>query len=81
MTRTRGRSEAPWSAEQVRSLNGYQAAGYVHPFTHGDGDEKVDLIATTDGWVRKDGGRVVQTWAHGFMTDWSWRDALLEAVK
>jgi len=27
------RSEAPWTDEQVASLNAYQKAGYVHPFT------------------------------------------------
>jgi len=64
---------APWSDEQVESLNGYQKAGYVHPFTYGDGDAQVDLIATKDGWVAVEGGPVVQTWAHDFMTDGSWK--------
>jgi hypothetical protein len=67
------RIEAPWTDDQVASLNAYQKAGYVHPFTHGDGAEKVDLIATAAGWVRHHEGRVVQKWAHEFMTDWSWR--------
>lgn len=67
------RTDAPWTTDQVASLNAYQACGYMHPFTHGDGDEQVDLVATTDGWVRKAGGRVVQGWAHEFMTNWSWK--------
>lgn len=67
------RTNAPWTDEQVASLNAYQNAGYVHPFTNGDGEDKVDLIATREGWVRKAGGRVVQHWAHTFMTDGSWR--------
>jgi len=67
------RVDAPWTNDQVASLNGYQKAGYVHPFTYGDGEEKVDLIATTDGWVAKKDGPVVQTWAHKFMADWSWK--------
>lgn len=67
------RLDAPWNDEQVASLNGYQRAGYVHPFTYGEGEEKVDLVATRDGWIARDGGPVVQTWAHAFMADWSWR--------
>lgn len=67
------RSDAPWTNDEVASLNGYQQAGYMHPFTYGDGDEQVDLIATNEGWVAKKGGTVVQTWAHKFMTNWSWK--------
>ena len=72
---------APWNDDQVASLNAYQAAGYVHPFTHGDGEQQVDLIATRDGWVAEEGGPVVQTWAHEFMTDWSWRMPGFEAAR
>jgi 8-oxo-dGTP diphosphatase len=72
------RIQSPWTDEQVASLNAYQNAGYVHPFTHGDGADKVDLIATRDGWVRQPGGRVVQTWAHDFMADGSWRNPAFE---
>ena len=66
-----GRSVPPWDAEQVRSLNAYQAAGVMHPFTSMSG---TDLIATTDGWIERDGGPVVQTWAHAWMADWSWKE-------
>ena len=72
-------TSAPWNDNQVASLNAYQAAGYVHPFTHGDGEQQVDLIATRDGWVAKEGGPVVQTWAHEFMADWSWRMPAFES--
>lgn len=66
--------EAPWTTDQVASLNAYQTAGYVHPFTSGSGDSlKVDLIATPAGWVEDHDGPIVQTWAHDFMCDWSWR--------
>jgi hypothetical protein len=67
------RIEAPWTDDQVASLNAYQTAGYVHPYTYGDGDEKVDLIATQDGWVAKLGGPVVQNWALEDMCNWKWR--------
>ena len=66
-------SNAPWTNDEVDSLNEYQKAGYVHPFTYGDIEEKVDLIATNEGWVVKPGGPIVQTWAHKFMTNWSWK--------
>lgn len=67
---TVNRSDAPWTDDQVASLNGYQNAGYVHPFTIGNGH---NLIATPAGWVEVEGGPVVQTWAHEFMTNWSWQ--------
>ncbi len=64
---------APWTEDQVNSLNGYQACGFHHPFTFGDEPNKVDLIATTDGWVAIEGGSVVQDWAHSFMLNWEWK--------
>ncbi len=67
------RVEAPWTDDQVKSLNAYQNAGYLHPFTFGSGEKQVDLIATKEGWVAQVDGPVVQTWAHEFMADWSWR--------
>jgi hypothetical protein len=65
---------APWTQDQVASLNSYQASGRFHPFTgeRGPKGEETALIATKEGWVEKDGGPVVQTWAHQFMTDWTW---------
>jgi hypothetical protein len=42
----------------------------VHPFTSAAG---VVLVATPAGWVDREGGPVVQTWAHAFMADESWR--------
>lgn len=68
-------SNAPWTADQVASLNGYQHGGYGHPFTGArkpNGDETV-LIATPDGWIEHEGGPVTQTWAHLFMVDWTWK--------
>ena len=75
------KTDAPWTDDQVDSLNAYQNAGYVHPFTYGEGEEKVDLIATRDGWIAKKGGHVVQTWAHEFMANWSWRMPEMEALR
>jgi hypothetical protein len=70
-----GMSNAPWTDDEVASLNGYQACGFAHPFTgrRGPNGEETILIATRDGWVEREGGPVVQTWAHSFMVDWSWK--------
>ncbi|MCB0337034.1 MAG: hypothetical protein KDD62_12040 [Bdellovibrionales bacterium] len=60
------RIDAPWTDKQVEALNLYQQSGVFHPFTSEGG---ADLIATKNGWVEKEGGPVVQTWAHSFMAD------------
>ena len=66
---------APWTVKQVNSLNGYQRSGAGHPFTgkRTNGGQEVILIATEKGWVEKEGGPVVQDWAHEPMADFSWR--------
>lgn len=76
----RGKVDAPWSPDQVASLNAYQDSGRFHPFTgkrKENGDETV-LIATTVGWTETPRGPIVQTWAHDFMADWSWDSELLK---
>ena len=68
--------EAPWTVDQVASLNGYQTCGVMHPFTGSrgpNGEERPDLIATCAGWVEYEGGPIVQTWAHEFMANWAWK--------
>ena len=65
---------APWSEEQVKSLNGFQQDPHHHPFTGSTG--KMVLIATSVGWVEHEGGPVVDNWAHDYMTDGSWRDGI-----
>lgn len=63
---------APWTPEQVDSLNAYQTSGAFHPYTcvtHSD----EPLVATPAGWTcpccsyRQD-------WALASMTDNTWRD-------
>lgn len=76
-----GKTEAPFVAEQVNSLNDYQRSGVFHPFTcgrdprsaHSDGEGI--LVARRDGWMCPDDD-YTQTWAHDFMADGSWRRAL-----
>jgi hypothetical protein len=63
---------APWSNEQVDALNAYQATPGVHAFTAYAPSHPgfVVLIATAAGWVEHEGGPVVQSWAHAWMTTW-----------
>lgn len=43
---------APFTDEQVKNLNEFQAAGYIHPYTCGnDHDGDRILIATNAGWI------------------------------
>lgn len=45
---------APWTPEQVKLLNEFQATSWMHPFTCGFRDEHPSdagiLIAREDGW-------------------------------
>jgi len=66
---------APWTDDQVASLNAFQNDERNHPFT---GRRKTDgsntlLIATPSGWIEEKGGPVVQAWAHDWMANWEWQ--------
>lgn len=55
---------SPWTTEEARLLNVWQAAGHVHPFTcPNDG---ATLTATPDGWTCPE-CKYTQTWAHRHM--------------
>ena len=68
--------KAPFTDEQVASLNEYQQLGLMHPFTccSHDGCKKDAtvkhgiLIASNEGWTCPC-GKWKQDWAHKFMTD------------
>ena len=62
---------APWSQDQVDSLNAYQESSAFHPFTCGACDDREGLTATTEGWRCKSCD-YTQNWTHSFMADWSW---------
>ena len=62
---------APWTQDQVDSLNTYQASGAFHPYTCGRSGEHV-LVATAGGWRCLEDD-YQQDWAHAFTADWSWR--------
>jgi len=64
---------APWSVEQVASLNNYQNIGWMHPFTcpnHADDahNEHPYLRATPEGW-QCDACPYTQDWAWQFMAE------------
>ena len=69
-------ARAPFTDDQVVSLNAYQASGVMHPFTCGQrdlpGHKPSDrLWASTNGWFCEHCD-YTQDWAHGFMADWGW---------
>jgi hypothetical protein len=71
---------APWSEDQVASLNAYQESGHFHPFTCGQRDDDGEahlLRATREGWYcpkcAAQGKDYSQAWCHGWMADWSWQ--------
>lgn len=65
---------APFSHEQVESLNDYQKSGLFHEFTcGGEHEHAVVLVATGAGWVCPEGCGYLQIWAHPWMADGKWR--------
>lgn len=64
--------KAPWNPEEVRHLNDFQHSMF-HPFTCAKGCGILE--ATPDGWICRACG-YVQDWAHRFMIDGSWRQAV-----
>lgn len=77
---------APFTTEQVTSLNAYQVSNAWHPFTCGGGHTPaqanagnpgcggIRLIAAEDGWYcANDLCGYRQAWAWAWMADGSWR--------
>ena len=78
-----GKVLAPFTDDQVASLNAYQESEHVHPYTCGSQscpgrDVAGDLPMAADrGGLHCIGGACgmayTQTWAHAWTADWSWR--------
>ena len=69
--------KAPFTPDQVESLNAYQKSGVFHPFTGNndllpDGEDDI-LVAEQDGWHSLVDPNYTQDWAHSWMADWSWK--------
>jgi len=62
----------PWTEEQVKSLNEFQHCGYWHPYICANCSSI--LVAIESGWICPTTNcDYVQTWAHLFSTNWSWK--------
>ena len=66
-------TKAPWTPDQVESLNAYQKSGVRHPFTCGAPGCGADLVASVHGWACPQCNLWTQDWCHGWMADWSWK--------
>lgn len=67
-----------FTPEEVESINGFQKAGVMHPFTCDNC--RTTLLATVDGLIcPKDGCKYRQLWCHHFMRNNEWKK-LQEAV-
>lgn len=65
-------SKAPFTSEQIESLNGFQHSGCWHPFTCGNSDCRGLLRAIEQGWICDFCG-YTQDWAHDFMANGDWK--------
>lgn len=63
---------APFTEEQIQSMNEYQKSDRVHPFTCSEHSD-IPLIATPAGWICKHCD-YKQYWSHEWMGDWRWRE-------
>lgn len=66
-----GKIHAPFTKEQARQLNQYQAAGRMHPFTCPRDHTTHSLVALANGgWIcPRVGCDYTQDWAHDFMAE------------
>lgn len=82
---------APFTPDQVKSLNHYQISGVMHPFTCGSCRDRLGvlndgvwddhlLVATLDGWTCPT-CPYTQTWAWAWMADWTWEAAKIAGFK
>jgi hypothetical protein len=73
-------AHAPWTEDQVASLNAYQADPPFHPYTcffdggiqHGDLGSETRLVAHADGWHCPECS-YTQDWAQSSLADWRWQ--------
>lgn len=63
---------APFTADQIQSINEYQESGNFHPFTCGNSSNHPVLVATQDG-MKCPKCHFCQKWVHEWMSDGSWK--------
>lgn len=73
--------KAPWTADQVASLNAFQADGRMHDFTcNRSYCDSRTLIATASGWYCSGiACSYQQDWAYDWMCNWDWK-RMLDAI-
>lgn len=71
---------APYTPEEIISLNEFQNSGVYPSFTcHNSHEGNNILVATCEGWVCPTCD-YKQDWCHNFMADGSWKKSI-EAIK
>jgi hypothetical protein len=63
---------APWTREQVASLNAFQRSERYHPYTCPSEAHSSHLVASKQGWYCPMCA-YTQGWAHTWSADWSWQ--------
>jgi hypothetical protein len=86
-----GKITAPFTDDQVKSLNAYQVSGVMHPFTcahcrdqlgtYADGvfNDRL-LVATNEGWTCPTCD-TTQDWTWEWMADWKWESYKLPGIE
>lgn len=68
--------KAPFSTAQVNSINEFQEAGVVHPFTCGDDECRAKnssaVLVADEGGLKCPCCPYTQDWVHDYMADGSW---------
>ena len=80
---------APWTLEQVASINGYQQSGAFHEFTCPFSDDHAAgrVLVAVENALGCPSCAYVQFWVWNWMADWEWRQyeswlrAMITAVK
>jgi hypothetical protein len=66
--------KAPFTDDQIQSINAYQMSGAFHPFTCGTPGCRAVLMATRDGMICNTCHQWHQDWVHTEMANWKWRE-------
>jgi hypothetical protein len=65
--------DAPFTDDQVKSINGFQKSKHWHPFTCGKVHCDGILTASRNGVFCRKCGNWKQYWVHDFMANWEWK--------
>lgn len=71
------KAQAPFTDDQILSLNEYQSSGVFHEFTCGGENCREAMVAQRDGWVCPTCGYNKQNWAWEWMANWGWKSSVV----